>query len=204
MPKYDTVKDDASLNRAAEALTANGFTVRIVANGEEAKQAALKLLPKGEEVLTVTSRTLDQTGLTPAINESGDYDAVRPKLNALMGDPSKKEQQRKLGAAPTHVIGSVHALTEDGRVLIASNTGSQLPAYLYGAGHVVWVVGGQKITKDMDDALNRLEQHVVPLENERSKQAYGAPTNVSKLAMVNKEIQPGRIDIIIAKEALGF
>ena len=204
MTEYDTVKDDASLNRAAEALTANGFNVRIVANGEEAKQAALELLPKGEEVMSVTSRTLDQIGLTPAINESGDYDAVRPKLNALMGDPSKKEEQRKLGTAPTHVVGSVHALTEDGRVLIASNTGSQLPAYLYGAGHVVWVVGGQKITKDMDDALLRLEQHVVPLENERSKQAYGAPTNVSKLAMVNKEIQPGRIDIIIAKEALGF
>jgi L-lactate utilization protein LutC len=161
-------------------------------------------LPKGDEVLTVTSTSADQIGLGAAINDSGDYDSVRTKLNAMYGDEGKKQEQRKLGAAPNHVVGSVHAVTQDGRVLIASNTGSQLPAYLYGAGHVVWVVGAQKITTDMEDALKRLEEHVVPLEDKRSLGAYGAHTNVSKLVMYNKEVQPGRVDIIIAKEALGF
>ena len=204
MSAYDTVKDDNAIKRAAEALEANGFHVTVVADGEAAKTAALERLPKGAEVLTVTSTTANDIGLTAAIDESGDYDAVRPRLNAMWGDETKKQEQRKLGAAPEHVVGSVHAITEDGRVLIASNTGSQLPAYLYGAGHVVWVVGAQKITKDMDEALARLEAHVVPLEDKRALAAYGIHTNVSKLVMYNKEVQPGRVEIIIAKEALGF
>lgn len=204
MGKFDTVKDDATITKTAEALRANGFTVTIVENGEAAKQAALALLPKGEEVFTATSTTTDHIGLAAAIDESGDYDAVRPRLNAMWGDPSKKREQRKLGAAPDHVVGSVHAVTEDGRVLIASNTGSQLPAYLYGAGHVVWVVGAQKITANMDEALKRLEEHVVPLEDKRALAAYGTHTFVSKLVQYNREVAPGRVDIIIAKEALGF
>jgi L-lactate utilization protein LutC len=204
MTPYDTVKDDVTIAKTSEALQANGFRVTIVENGQKAKKAALALIPKGDEVLTATSVTLEQIGLASVINESGDYDAVRPKLNALMGDPSKKNEQRKLGAAPNHVVGSVHALTQDGRVLVVSNTGSQLPAYLYGAGHVVWIVGAQKITRDMDDALQRLEQHILPLEDVRSLKAYGVPTSVNKLVMYNKEIAPGRVDIIIVKEALGF
>jgi L-lactate utilization protein LutC len=204
MADYTTVKDDAVLEKAAKALEANGFTVTIVENGEKAKEAALALIPKGEEVLTVTSTTTDQIGLTKAIDEGSDYNAVRPKLNAMYGDASKKSEQRKLGAAPEYVVGSVHALTEDGRVLIASNTGSQLPAYLYGAGRVIWVVGGQKIVANMEEALDRLESHVVPLEDERAQAAYGIHTFVSKLVQYNKEVTPGRVDIIIAKEALGF
>jgi hypothetical protein len=204
MAQYDTVADQATIDKTITALEANGFQVTVVENAAEAKKTALALLPKGEEVLTVTSKTLDDLSLAAAINESGDYDAVRPKLNALMGDPSKKNEQRKLGSAPNHVIGSVHALSQDGHALIASNTGSQLPAYTYGAGHVVWVVGAQKIVKDTDDAWQRLAQHVVPLEDVRSKQAYGMPTSVNKVVVYNKEIAPGRVDIVLVKEPLGF
>jgi L-lactate utilization protein LutC len=204
MSDYANVKDDAIITKAKGALEANGFKVTVVDNATAAKDAALALLPKGEEVLTMTSKTLEKIGLDTAINESGDYDAVRQKLNAMWGDASKKGEQRKLGAAPEHAIGSVHAVTEDGRVVIASNTGSQLPAYLYGAGHVVWVVGAQKITKDLDDAMQRINEYVVPLEDARALVAYGGHTNLSKLAIVNKEIVPGRIDIILVKEALGF
>jgi hypothetical protein len=204
MTDYSTVADDAAIDAAKAALEANNITMTVVEGAAAAKQAVLDLLPKGAEVLTVTSKTLDVTGLATAINESGDYHAVRPELNKLMGDPSKKQEQRKLGAAPEYVVGSIHALTQDGHVLIASNTGSQLPAYLYGAGHVIWVVGAQKITTDMADAEQRLAQHVVPLEDERSRQAYGVPTNVSKKVYFYKEAEPGRVHVVLVKEALGF
>ena len=201
---YDTVVSDDTINTAKQALEANGMTVEVVADGEAAKQAVLDLLPKKAEVLTVTSKTLEALGLNAAINESGDYDALRPKLNAMWGDDSKKRDQRKLGAAPDYVVGSVHALTEDGKALIASATGSQLPAYLYGAGQVIWVVGGQKIVRDIEDAQKRLEGHVFPLENDRAKEAYGTGSGINKLVFFNKEVQPSRVHIIIAKEKLGF
>ena len=204
MSDYATVKDDATIAKTKEALEANNFKVTVVEDADAAKDAALALLPKGAEVLTMTSKTLEKVGLDTAINDSSDYDAVRPKLNAMYGDESKKGEQRKLGAAPDYSVGSVAAITEDGRIIIASNTGSQLPAHLYGAGHVIFVIGAQKITKNLEDALQRIDEHVVPLEDVRAQEACGMHTNLSKLAIINKEVNPDRIHIILAKEALGY
>lgn len=204
MSAFDTVADDTAITNAVKNLEANGFSVSVAETGEAAKQKALELIPKGAEVLTSTSKTLEALELDKVLNESGDYDAVRPKLNAMWGDPTKKRDQRKLGAAPDYMIGSVHAVTQEGEVLVASNTGSQLPAYTYGAGTVVWVVGAQKIVKDMAEAKQRLEEHVFPLENERSKEAYGSPTYVSKLLEYRREVTPERVQIVIVKEVLGF
>ncbi len=95
-------------------------------------------------------------------------------------------------------------MTQTGQVLIASNTGSQLSPYAYGARHVVWVVGTQKIVKDFAEGLQRINEYSLPLENERAQQAYGKGSNVSKILIVNKEVQPGRITIILVKEKLGF
>jgi L-lactate utilization protein LutC len=202
---YDVLAGDEQIAKTKEALETNGFTVVIAEDGAAAKQAALELLPKGAEVLTNTSKTLEKLELDKAINETGDYVSVRNKLNAMWGDESKKREQRKLGAAPDYTIGSVHAITETGEVFIASNTGSQLPSYSYGAGNVIWVVGAQKLVKDSDEAHKRLEEHVLPLESERAKAAYGMPrSNISKLLIVSKETQPGRVTVIIVKEALGF
>ncbi|HKU18787.1 MAG TPA: LUD domain-containing protein [Candidatus Saccharimonadales bacterium] len=203
MPQYNTIADNAAIDRTKVALEANGFAVTIAEDADEATKSVLAMLPKGAEVFTVTSQTLSQIGLDAAINDSGDYDAVRPKLFALMNQPEKKLEQRKLGAAPEYVVGSVHALTQDGHALVASATGSQLPAYTFGAAHVIWVVGAQKIVKDDAQAEERLRTHVFPLENERSKQAYSAPSEIRKLVHFYKEL-PGRIHVVIVKQTLGF
>ncbi len=204
MDTYATVASDEVIEKTKKALEMNGFSISVVADGEAAKQYVLDTLPKGAEVFTATSQTTQDIGLMSAIDKSGDYDAIRPKLNALMGDESKARERRKIATAPDFVVGSVHALTQDGKVLVASNTGSQLPAYTYGAGHVIWVVGAQKIVTDINDAMARLQQHVFPLENARAKVAYGGDTSINKLAIFQKEGTPGRIEIVIVKETLGF
>lgn len=151
----------------------------------------------------MTSVTLDAIGVTSEIMESGKYDAVKPKLMKLDRATQGKEMQ-KLGSAPEWSIGSVHALTQDGHALIASMTGSQIPGYAYGSSHVVWVVGAQKIVPSLKEAMQRLEEHVLPLESERARKAYGVPgSSINKLLIVNKEF-PGRVTIIIVKEKLGY
>ncbi len=192
------------IGKASEALAANGFNVVVVETGPQAKQEVLNLIPKNAEVMTMTSVTLDSIGVAKAINDSGDYDSVRLKLNTMNRATQGRDMQ-KLGAAPAYTIGSVHAITQDGKVVVASNTGSQLPAYAYGASKVIWVVGAQKIVKNLDEAMKRIYDYVLPLESERAKKAYGAPGSfVSKLLIVNKEVTKDRITIVIVKEPLGF
>jgi hypothetical protein len=97
----------------------------------------------------------------------------------------------------------VHAVTQDGKVLVASNTGSQLSSYANAAAHVIWVVGTQKIVRDLDDGLRRIYEHSLPLENERAKKAYGMESAVNKILIVNRDT-PGRISMVLVKQAVGF
>jgi hypothetical protein len=89
-------------------------------------------------------------------------------------------------------------------VLIASNTGSQLPAYVYGARHVIWVVGTQKIVKDVSEGMQRIWEYCLPLEDERAREAYGVGSAVNKLLIIHGEVRPNRITVIFVKAVLGF
>lgn len=204
MEKYfEKLAIDESINAARNALENNGIRVILAENMQEAKQAVLDMIPAGAEIMTMTSVTLDSFDLPRELNESGKYDSVRKRF--LQMDPKMQGQEmKKLGAAPVWTIGSVHAVTEDGKALIASATGSQLPAYVYGAGHVIWIVGAQKIVKNTDEGMKRIYEYVLPLEDERARKAYGQGSGVNKLLIVNKEVTPGRVTMIIVKEKLGF
>jgi hypothetical protein len=117
-------------------------------------------------------------------------------------------QIRKLHASPDFYVGSVHALTEGGQALIASMSGSQLPALTGGAGTVILVVGTHKIVADLDAAHRRLHEYVIGLESARARKAYGLPdtfqSSANKLLVLSKEAVPGRIKVILVNEALGF
>jgi hypothetical protein len=200
--EYNTIPSDETIRTVVASLKENGMEAVVVENGSEAKEKVLEMLPEGAEVMNMTSITLTTIGLESEILESGKFKPVRSVLNDENAEPRLK---RQLGAGPDYTVGSVHALTEKGQAVIASNTGSQLPAYAYGAGQVIWVVGAQKIVPDLDGAMKRIYEHVLPLESERAHKAYGvAGSNVSKLLIVNKEVNPDRIKLIIVKEALGF
>jgi hypothetical protein len=121
-----------------------------------------------------------------------------------MDRQTQMREMIKMGAVPEYIIGSVHALTEDGTVVIASNTGSQLAGYAASAAHVIWVVGAQKTAPNLEAAMKRIREYTYPLEDERMLQAYGMNSNISKLLIVHREVTPGRITMILVKEKLGF
>lgn len=204
MKQYDQTATDEQINNAVIALGEHGIHSEVVENGKEALELIKNSIPEGSEVFTATSVTLDTIGADKFINESGKYDAVKPKL-MKMDRATESGKMQKVGSAPTYTIGSVHAVTEDGHVFIASNTGSQLSSYVYGSEHVTWIVGTQKIVKNNDEAFKRIYDYVLPLESDRAHKAYGMPGSfVSKLLIVNKEVKPNRIKVIFVKEKLGF
>ena len=205
MNTWDNLADEKTLKTTAAALIANGIDVQVTENKETAKAKTLELLPPESEVMTMTSATLDSAGITQEINrKDGNYMPVRDKLYAMDRNTQAQEMNR-MGATPNIAIGSVHAVTEDGHILIASNTGSQLPAYAYGALKVILVVGTQKIVKNIDEGMKRIYEYTLPLESERAKKAYGVPgSSVNKILIINKEGTPGRITIVFVKENLGY
>jgi hypothetical protein len=177
--------------------------VLIAESGEEAKKIVLGLVPQGVEVYANQSQTLDKLGLRAEFDESGRYDAVRPKVLSL-DRKTQGNEIRKLRSSPDYIIGSVHAITETGQVLTSSFGGSQLGAYAYGSAKVIWVVGTQKLVRDLDEGLRRIEEYSYPLEDARLLAAFGIHSAIGKTLIVNREVVPGRITIILVKEELGY
>jgi len=204
MKQWDALADDVTIAKTIDALKENGIDASVVATGAEVKKKVLSLTPEGAEVMTMSSVTLDTIGLTQEINGSNKYQPVRDKLYSMNRD-TERVAMLKLGAAPEWTVGSVHAVTQDGHILIASNTGSQLPAYVYGSAHVIWVVGTQKIVATIEEGMKRIYEYTLPLESARAHKAYGvAGSAVNKLLIINKEVIPGRLTVIFVKEKLGF
>ncbi len=205
MKNWDQLATDDSIKKVIDALRQAQIEVVVVENGKEAKEKVLDILPKDVEVMTMQSMTLKDIGLAEAIDELGNYKSVRKELSS-MDRTTQGQEMSKLGAAPEWSIGSIHAVTEDGKVVVASNTGSQLGAYAYGASRVVWVVGTQKIVKNLDAGMERIYDYILPLESKRLSKALGkeVTSDVSKVLIFNKEVRPGRITMILVKEKLGF
>ena len=200
--EFARLASNEQIATAVAALTANGMAAEVVESGAAARSRVLDLLPEGVLVFTSMSRTLDTLGLSADINDSARYHPLRPQLKTLDRQAQGREW-RRLQSSPEYVVGSVHAVTEQGQVLIASASGSQLGSYVFGASHVIWVVGAQKIVRDLGEGFRRVREYSYPLEHERI-QALGMPGSfVAKILLVERE-RPDRVSVILVKEALGF
>jgi hypothetical protein len=132
MKQFDQIATNEIIEKTAHALEANGIKTMVVESATEAKEMVLSMLPEHAEVMTMTSVTLDELGLSQEISESNKYTAVHPTLLGMNRETQDKEM-KQMRSVNEYTVGSVHAVTEDGHVLIASRTGSQLSAYVFGA-----------------------------------------------------------------------
>jgi YkgG family uncharacterized protein len=194
---------DKQIDATASGLERNGITSFVVDSGEQAREVVRSILPIGAEVFNNTSRTLEAIGVAEDIERSGLYQPLRPRLYQMDREMQGREM-RQLAAAPDYVVGSVHAVTEEGSVLIASASGSQLGPLVSGAGHVILVIGGQKIVADVTAGLRRIYEYCFPLEDRRAREAYGVPSGVNNILIINRPITPSRISAILVRQSIGF
>ena len=201
--RFGTVADEASVKRTVAALEANGIIVLRAPDAGAAKRIVLDLIPDGSQVYHGASQTLDVVGIADEIDKSGRYEPLRPQIWS-MDRKTEANEIRRLGAAPDVMLGSVHAVTETGSLLAASMSGSQLGPYVSGAGRVILVVGTQKIVRDLEEGLLRINEYAYRLEDARAQAAYGIRSAVNKVVVINREITPGRITVVLVDEVLGF
>ncbi len=201
--EFGTLAGEARVTRTAAALEANGIRVLRAADAAEAKRLVLGLIPDGSQVHHGASRSLEVSGITDEIEKPGRYEPVRPLIGSL-DRATQADEIRRLSAAPDVMLGSVHAVTETGALLAASMGGSQLGPYVSGAGRVILVVGTQKIVSDLEEGLRRINEYAFPLEDARAQAAYGIHSAVNKVLIIDREIVPERITVVLVDEALGF
>jgi hypothetical protein len=200
--RFTTLPDEQTLASVVTALEEHGFSVEIAEDLGAAREAVLARIPHGSSVMTNTSVTLAETGIADAINDGGPYESARNAMFAL--DFATQAQEMKvIGGQPDYALGSVHAVTRDGTLVIASASGSQLASYAWGAANVIFVVGAQKLVPTLEAAHQRIYQHSLKLEDARAMAVYGQHSQVGKILEIHQEM-PGRIHIVLIRQVVGF
>jgi hypothetical protein len=200
--RFTELPDDETLAAAVVALEEHGFSVEVVDDPDAARRAVLARLPAGSSVITNTSVTLQETGIADAINNGGPYESVRNRMMAL-DYATQRQEMKAIGGQPEYALGSVHAVTDDGALVIASASGSQLASYAWGAANVIFVVGAQKLVPTLPDAHDRIYRHSLVLEDARAYAAYGQNSYVGKVLEIHQEL-PGRIHIVFIRRSIGY
>ncbi len=206
MEKYTSLASEDTLNATIKSLSDHGYESVAVDNSEQALAKIKEFIPSGASVTNGASTTLEQIGYVEYLR-SGEHGWKNLKAGIVAEkDPAKQSLLRKQSMSSEYYLGSVHALTEAGEIVIGSNSGSQIPSVAYGSQNLIFVVGTHKIVKNMDEALDRLRNYVVGLEDKRMK-ATGAPgTNLSKLLIMYADpaFLGRKIRFIFVKQPLGF
>jgi acyl-CoA hydrolase len=200
--RFTALPDEQTLTETVTALEEHGFSVEVVDSLDAARQAVLARIPAGASVMTNTSVTLQETGIADEINDSGRYESARNKMFAL-DFATQAQQMKAIGGQPDYALGSVHAITRDGTLVIASASGSQLASYAWGAANVIFVVGAQKLVPTLPVAHDRIYQHSLQLEDARAQAVYGQHSSVGKVLEIHQEL-PGRIHVVLIRQVVGF
>jgi len=192
------------IEKTVHNLQKNGFEVLVVDTKKEALVKVTEIIPIKNQVLTMSSVTLEQTHIYKEINETGKYDSLHQKIVKL-GIVGKEFERKKLISTPRIAVGSINAITQNGELFFASNSGSQIPAYAYASEKVVLISGINKIIPSVQSAFDRIYKHVLPLEKKRvASSGSSSHTDVNKIYIQNREPISGRTTIILVRQALGY
>lgn len=204
--KYAIPATQEVMMKTIGALEQRGIDAAVVDMKSEALAKILALIPSGASVMNGSSRTLEEIGFVDYL-KSGNHDWRNLHAEILSEkDPAKQAVLRQQAILSDYYLGSVHAVAETGELVIASNSGSQLPHIAFTSPNLILVVGSQKVTPNLAEAVTRVREYVLPLEAERMKKAGMGGSAISKLLIVEREpVFMGRqVRVILVREKLGF
>jgi hypothetical protein len=192
---------EATLEALAERMRARNFEVVIVDDGAAAKAEVLSRVPEGSQVHSGKSKTLEDAGIFDEFMDNEQYDFIR-RRTLKMDRNTQRDEMRRAGAAPDFMVNSAHAVTEAGQIVMTSATGSQIGPIASGAGQLILVIGSQKVVPDLDTAFRRIEDYVIPYEEDRLNVAHGV-AKMNRTLILEGDHTPGRTTIILVRTPIG-
>src|SRR3989338_4905811 len=189
---YDKLASKEAVRKTMEALKSRGINVEFVNTKEKAIKRLKEIIPPGAEIMTGGSTTLEEIGFVELL-KSGKHHWKNLKDELLAEkDPKRQAELRRKSVTSEYYLGSIHAVAETGEILVASASGSQLPSYTFSSNNIIWVVGTQKITPNLEEAIMRVRTYVLPLEDSRMKSIGYPGSTIGKLLIFEREIMPNR------------
>lgn len=199
---FSAAASEAQLEALADKLKAANFEVVVVDDASQARNEVMQRIPEGASVHSGKSKTLEDAGIFAELMDSDKYDFIR-KRTSKMDRRTQGDDIRRAWAAPDVMISSANAVTETGQIVITSASGSQIGPIASGAGHLILVIGSQKLVPDLETAFERIRQHVFPYEDARLREQMGVGTKITRTLILDQDFVPGRTTIVLVRQPIG-
>jgi L-lactate utilization protein LutB len=197
---WNSIPTDEVVEKTAKAIESRGIRVIIARNASDALSVLREVIPRGAEVMNGSSTTLIEIGYEDYISGNRSGWKLMHDVITAENDNNKRAELRRKSVASEYFVSSANALSQTGEIVACDATGSRVGAWPFAAGHLILVVGINKIAPGLED----VRQYAYPLENARAKRAYGTPSIIGKCVILSHEKNEGRIILILVKEALGY
>ena len=205
-----TKKRNALLaKKVIEGLRSRNMEADFAETKEEALEKALALIPEGSSISMGGSMSVHAIGLSEAL-KNGNYDFI---------DRDAYEDKRKamlLAYDADFFLSSCNAMTEDGVMVNIDGNANRVSAIAQGPKHVLFIVGMNKVCKDVDHAMKRARNVASPINAQRCglktpctqtgscMNCKSADTICCQFLITRYSRHAGRIHVILVNEDLGY
>lgn len=209
MEKYVVIRNEKLAQKVIEGLRSRNMEGYYATTKEEALAKALELIPEGSSVSMGGSMSVNAIGLDQALKD-GNYDFI---------DRDHYEDKRKamlMAYDADFFLSSVNAMTEDGVLVNIDGNANRVSAIAQGPKHVLFIVGMNKVCKDIDDAMKRARNVAAPVNAQR----FGLSTPCAQTGSCFNCKSPdticcqflitrfsrheGRISVILVNDEIGY
>jgi L-lactate utilization protein LutB len=202
--KWNFLPSPEVVTGTIRAMEERGIRVVPAADAGAAMAAVKRLIPPGAEIMTGSSTTLIEIGLEEYI---GSGQSGWKSLHAAVtseNDATKRAELRRKSVAAEYFISGANAIARTGEIVACDASGSRVGAWPFAAGHLILVVGINKIVPDVGSALQRIHEYAFPLENARATHVYNTSSIIGKCVILAHEKNAGRVTLVLVSEALGY
>lgn len=199
-------------SKMLENFAKRGMEAYYCASKEEALKKALELIPENSSVSWGGSMTIGEIGLDEKL-KGGKYNVIDRTL--AKNNEEKNEMYRKAFFCDWY-IGSANGVSSKGEIVNIDGTGNRVAAMMYGPDNVLLIVGMNKVSPNLEEAVSRARNVAAPINTAR----FGKQTPCSKtgscmdcfsddcicsyITITRKSNIKGRIKVILVAEELGY
>jgi hypothetical protein len=205
---------DKTMKQLIEQLSQRNMNGYYVEDKKRAVEKALELIPSKSIVGFGGSFTLEQSGILDILRLREDIELLdRTKLN----DPKEIRNLYLKMFSCDVFLSSTNAITMKGQLVNVDGRGNRVSMITYGPKKVIIIAGKNKITMDIDAAMDRIRTIACPKNLQRVRNLAKGSSNFSnqewtlesiwgQISIIERQLKndSSRIHVILVNEELGF
>ena len=204
-----TKRNNLLAQKVIKGLESRNMSGYYAGTKEEALKIALELIPKGSSVTMGGAMSAHEIGLVEALKS--------PDYNFIDRDKASDKRAAMLAAYDADFfLSSANAMTEDGIMINVDGNANRVSAIAQGPKKVIFIVGMNKITKDVDSAMKRARKVAAPINAQRfglstpctatgsCMDCKSPDTICCQILITRYSKHKDRIHVILVNDNLGF